>query len=116
MDSSIEEKGAPLTGYRVLLVGDRKGLPAAVRAHSRKGITAEVSSTINNAVEQISNKGYDAALCWMERDDELTGVVRIRAARPGGMPSGAAAIRSWRLAPSTKRIAMNRRPSSSPAR
>jgi DNA-binding NarL/FixJ family response regulator len=72
--------------HRVLLVGDRrslpKDLPDLLRRDSRAPILAEAATAIGSALAMLSKGGYDAALCWVERDDELAGVIRIRKARP----------------------------------
>src|SRR3954463_12298023 len=71
---------------RVLLVGDRdaslRELSAALERESDGDVAAEVVARIGDALQRVSGKGYDAVVCWSERLDELTGVLRIRKANP----------------------------------
>ena len=75
-----------MSTYNVLLVGDSKGLPDSfpqqLSKHSPHEIISEVMTGIGDALAKLSAQNYDAALCWVEREDELEGVIRIRKARP----------------------------------
>jgi CheY-like chemotaxis protein len=69
---------------RVLLVGDRDHSPRALsdrlERDSDHGLATEVVALIGEALERVSAKGYDAAVCWAERQDELAAVIRLRKA------------------------------------
>jgi CheY-like chemotaxis protein len=75
-----------MSEYRVLLVGSEDRvpleLPQAIERDSARSIAAEASTAIHDALERIAQKGYDAVVCWAEREDELAGVIRIRKKRP----------------------------------
>ena len=75
-----------MSQYRVLLLGEQgsvpPALPAVLEKDSQAEISVEATSAIADALDLISAKGYDAAVVWTERDDELAGVIRIRKARP----------------------------------
>jgi CheY-like chemotaxis protein len=77
---------SPVSHYRVLLLGERDSvppaLPAVLEKDSQAEIIVEAATAVTDALDLISAKGYDAAVVWTERDDELAGVIRIRKARP----------------------------------
>jgi hypothetical protein len=71
---------------KVLLVGADEYAPSELSAVLEKdsdhGLVTEVVTMIREALEQISTKGFDAVVCWAEREDELAGIIRIRKASP----------------------------------
>ena len=72
---------------QILLVGTSElippaELPSILENDSDGNLKAEVTTKIHEAVERISTKGYDAVVCWAEREEELAGIIRIRKARP----------------------------------
>jgi len=76
-------EGIPIVGDpRLLLVGSRPNLAEALDTDSSRSISIDVSSSISDAVRRISEQSYDAVLCWMEEQDDLYGIIRIRKARP----------------------------------
>jgi len=72
--------------FRVLVLGPQNRLPADLESNihqnSRKEMVAEMVASVSEALSRIGNKGYDAAVCWAERQDELAGVIRIRKVHP----------------------------------
>jgi DNA-binding NarL/FixJ family response regulator len=76
----------PDTSYRVLLVGQKdrvpRKLPRTLEETSGSEIVAEAASAVSEALKLITEKGYDAVVCWIERDSELAGVIRIRKTKP----------------------------------
>jgi|SRR6185503_14824370 len=71
------------SSQRVLLVGsDDPMLPAAIERDSDQSIVVEAIKAVHVALGRIVEKGCDAVVCWAEREDELTGVIRIRKANP----------------------------------
>jgi len=75
-----------MTDHLVLLVGTQDRLPAelpsVIGRESENRIGAEVTTAVQEALTRLSERGYDAAVCWVEREDELAGVVRIRKTNP----------------------------------
>jgi CheY-like chemotaxis protein len=75
-----------MADFRVLLLGTKEQLPAelprAIEQDSGQKISAEASTAIQDALSRIAEKGYDAVVCWAEREHELAGVIRIRKTRP----------------------------------
>jgi len=72
--------------FRVLLLGDRcrlpRGLPDLIHRESGQEVVAEATEAVSAALMRLSRQGYDAAVCWADRTDELAGVIRIRRANP----------------------------------
>jgi len=72
--------------FRVLVMGPQGRLPAdlesSIHEDSRKEMVAEMVASVSEALTRIGNRGYDAAVCWAERTDELAGVIRIRKNHP----------------------------------
>jgi DNA-binding NarL/FixJ family response regulator len=72
--------------YRVLLLGAKDGIPSDlasdIERDSGREIVAEASTTISDAIRRVAKNEYDAVVCWVEREDELAGVIRIRKTRP----------------------------------
>lgn len=72
--------------YRVLLYGSREILPDDLppRLHQDSGqeLVAEAVTAVTEALSRLGEKGYDAAVCWADRTDELAAVIRIRKANP----------------------------------
>jgi signal transduction histidine kinase/CheY-like chemotaxis protein len=71
----------------VLLVGTSElipppELPSILENDSDGNLKAEVTTQIQEAVERVSARGYDAVVCWAEREEELAGIIRIRKAQP----------------------------------
>jgi DNA-binding response OmpR family regulator len=70
----------------VLLVGGKDRLPAdlpsLIEHKSNNAIQAEVARAAQEALTRISKRGFDAVVCWAEREDELALLIRIRKARP----------------------------------
>lgn len=68
------------------MVGDLKclpeNLPALWDSRPGSGVVAEVTSTVSRALSMLQSGGYDAAVLWIERDDELSAVLRIRNVQP----------------------------------
>src|SRR5205823_14924219 len=71
---------------RVLLVGGKDRLPAELQSHLEQDpsrqLLAETTSAVHEAITRLSETGFDAVVCWAERQDELAGVIRIRKANP----------------------------------
>jgi len=71
---------------KVLLVGLDEYFPrelsAVLERDSDHGLVTEVVTLIREALERISTRGYDAVVCWAEREDELVGIIRLRKASP----------------------------------
>jgi DNA-binding response OmpR family regulator len=79
------QAGRNAAHYRVLLVGSEESvpqLPALLEHDSEQRVRAEAMTAVQQALERISEKGYDAVVCWADREDELAGVIRIREASP----------------------------------
>jgi CheY-like chemotaxis protein len=72
-------------GNRVLLVGAETthALLPSILEHSRNSVTAEIVAAVQPALDRLAENGWDAVVCWAEREDELEAVVRIRKATPG---------------------------------
>jgi DNA-binding response OmpR family regulator len=72
--------------FRVLLLGDRDRLPRnladRIYDDSEREMAAEAVEAVHTALARLSRQGYDAAVCWADRTDELAGVIRIRKANP----------------------------------
>ena len=72
---------------KVLLVappdGSAPGYPSAAELGAEASIAAETAATVPEAVERLSAAGYDAVICWAERQDQLAALVRLQKARPG---------------------------------
>lgn len=72
--------------FRVLLVGTKdcppSNLPAVLHRDSNQEMVAEAVTAVSDALTRLGEKGYDAAVCWADRTDELAGVIRIRKANP----------------------------------
>jgi CheY-like chemotaxis protein len=72
--------------FRVLVMGPQDRLPSdlesSIHQDSRQEMVAEIVPAVSEALSRIGNKGYDAAVCWAERMDELAGVIRIRKDHP----------------------------------
>lgn len=58
------------------------GLPAAWENDSKGEIVAQVTTSVEEAIEEITRQGFDAVICWAEHRDDLIGVIRIRKGRP----------------------------------
>src|SRR3954469_2837391 len=73
-----------MSRQKVLLGGADEYAPrelsAALERDSDHGLVTEVVGLIGEALERVSAKGYDAVVCWAEREDELAGIIRIRKA------------------------------------
>lgn len=71
---------------RVLLVGSKSAgmgaFPSATQLSADLSLLAEAMATVQEALDQISDKGCSAVVCWAERENELAGVIRIRKANP----------------------------------
>ena len=71
---------------KVLLVGTEeyspRDLSAVLDKDSDHGLATEVVPVIREALERISAKGYDAVVCWADREDELAGIIRLRKSGP----------------------------------
>src|SRR6185503_5030221 len=80
------ERALTMADHQVLLVGTRDHLPAELPSligrESKNRIGTEVTTAVQEAVTRLSEKGYDAVVCWVEREDELAGVIRIRKTHP----------------------------------
>ena len=80
------KEGAPMSDVRVLLVGGKDSLPAELQSHLGRDpsqpLLAETTSVVQEAMTRLSEKGFDAVVCWAERQDELAGVIRIRKENP----------------------------------
>jgi len=57
-------------------------LPSILENDSGGELKAEVTTKVHEALERVSAKGYDAVVCWAEREEELAGIIRIRRAHP----------------------------------
>ncbi len=68
---------------RILIVGPREGLPTPEALGAESSTVADAASTVQEAIRKLTDSGYDAVLCWAERQDELAALIRIRKARPG---------------------------------
>jgi DNA-binding NarL/FixJ family response regulator len=67
---------------RILIVGPSEGLPTLAALNSQPSIVADAASTVQEAIGKLADSGYDAVICWAERQDELAALIRIRKARP----------------------------------
>jgi CheY-like chemotaxis protein len=71
---------------KLLLVGTDEYAPRDLSAvldnDSDHGLATEVVTLIREALERISAKGFDAVVCWAEREDELAGIIRLRKSGP----------------------------------
>jgi CheY-like chemotaxis protein len=71
---------------KVLLVGPDEYCPRELAAvldrDTEHGLATEVVTLIQEALERTSARGFDAVVCWAEREDELAGIIRIRKASP----------------------------------
>lgn len=52
-------------------------LPSAQIAGDSR-LSVDVAGTVQEALTKLSQTGYDAVVCWAERQDELAGLIRIR--------------------------------------
>lgn len=72
--------------FRVLLLGTKdqipQDLPDLLHRDSGREMVAEVTEAVPTALARLGEQGYDAAVCWADRSDELAGVIRIRQAHP----------------------------------
>jgi CheY-like chemotaxis protein len=72
--------------FRVLLLGDKarlpRDLPDLIHRESEREMVAEAVEVVSAALLRLSRQGYDAAVCWADRTDELAAVIRIRKAKP----------------------------------
>jgi CheY-like chemotaxis protein len=79
-------RSQPTHAHRVLLVGGKDRIPTQLAAQLRDKpgheILADVAGTAEEAVAAALHDGYDAAVCWTEREDDLAGVVPLRHACP----------------------------------
>ena len=84
--SSCTVLRSTLTNHRLLLVAHEDTvlhtLPVSLKQVSEGRISVDAVTMIQEAVEKISETGYDVAVCWAEQQDELAGIIRIRKARP----------------------------------
>lgn len=75
-----------MASYRLLILGKRgaqlESLPGLVTRQTPDEIRAEATSAISDALNKLSRGGYNVAICWADRDDELAAVIRIRRVRP----------------------------------
>jgi|SRR5579862_82202 len=75
-----------MSDVHVLLVGGKDRIPAEFQSHlerdSSHQLLAETTSAVQEAMTRLSEKGFDAVVCWAEQQDELAGVIRIRRANP----------------------------------
>jgi CheY-like chemotaxis protein len=75
-----------MSGRRVLLVGGKDRLPGElpdlIENKSNHDLRAEVAGAAQETLSRISKKAFDAVICWAEREDELSLLIRIRKARP----------------------------------
>ena len=53
-----------------------------MRPDSGQPFLVESTRIIQDALEKISQTGYDAVVCWAEREEELVSVIRIRKDHP----------------------------------
>lgn len=67
---------------RILIVGPREGLPTPEALGTESSTIADAASTVQEAIKKLTDSGYDAVVCWAERQDELAALIRIRKARP----------------------------------
>jgi len=71
---------------KLLLVGADEYCPGVLAAvldrDSDHGLATEVVPLFREALERITAKGFDAVVCWAEREEELAGIIRIRKAGP----------------------------------
>ena len=75
-----------MAGRRVLIVHPPdvrlgESLPDALRLHAPK-LAAHLVVAAQEAIAHLQNNGYDAAVCWAEKPEELELVLRLREARP----------------------------------
>src|SRR5438132_731762 len=81
-----KQRAWTMTDHHVLLVGSSDRRPAEltsmIERDSKNRIGAEATTAVQQALALLSEKGYDAVVCWVEREDELAGVIRIRKANP----------------------------------
>jgi CheY-like chemotaxis protein len=72
--------------FRVLLMGAKNQLPGnlpdLLNRDSGRELVAEAVEAVSVALARLNEQGYDAAVCWADRTDELAGVIRIRKANP----------------------------------
>src|SRR6188474_2243672 len=71
---------------RVLVVkppdaGLGESLPDAFRRHAPT-LSAELIDGAGEGIERLTGSGYEAAVCWAEKPEELELVGRLRDARP----------------------------------
>jgi CheY-like chemotaxis protein len=71
----------------VLLLGSEKDLPstsvaADLVADPDGKLQAEVCRAVFDAVQKVTTQPYDAVICWAESDEELSGIIRLRKAKP----------------------------------
>jgi CheY-like chemotaxis protein len=66
----------------LLVVGSSPDLTEGLETDPSSSIFVEVSKSVSDALRKISEQSYDAVLCWMEAQDDLYGIIRIRKARP----------------------------------
>ncbi|HVR86318.1 MAG TPA: response regulator [Planctomycetota bacterium] len=75
-----------MDNLRVLLVAKEDRLPAELPSllerESNRALVAESTTAVQDALAKISEKGYDAVVCWAERQEELAAVIQIRKASP----------------------------------
>ena len=64
-------------GNRILLVGGEKRLPCILERDSGNSVRAEAAGAVHEALDRLAEKGWDAVVCWAEREDELAAVIRI---------------------------------------
>ncbi len=67
---------------RLLLVESGPSQAAGLNDAQLQSLYVDVSTSIGDALKKVSERSYDAILCWAETQDQLYGVVRIRKAQP----------------------------------
>ncbi|HVR87366.1 MAG TPA: response regulator [Planctomycetota bacterium] len=74
--------------HRVLLVGGRDRLPVELPPFLKRTsaetnqFVVDGTAQIHDALARVSQKGYDAVICWAEREDELAAISRLRKENP----------------------------------
>jgi DNA-binding NarL/FixJ family response regulator len=75
-----------MSSFRVLLVGGKDRIPKEFPSILDRGfppkMLSEVSAATHSALARLSEKGFDAAICWIQSEEELAGVIRIRKTQP----------------------------------
>jgi CheY-like chemotaxis protein len=75
-----------MSPFKILIVGPKTELPAELSSliarESGGEILPEATSSVQDALTRLSEKAYQAIVCWAERQDELAGVILIRKSSP----------------------------------